>query len=190
MPSDDQELRRRTGELYVAWTQVEEPQLVREPILSFGDLVAWLAEGKPLKPGQQPLLFSNQRLRADFQRLKRDLAYIRHQHHETGCRILEMPAVKAAASKEELGDRAFDGAKIRIRSGDGPIVYVRITMDDPADKPGVLLMEGPGGKMAREKLDPSDDNGQILLIKDLANEIDRLFVELLRNPASSGTFLK
>lgn len=189
MSSDEQELRRRASELYVAWTQVEEPPPVCQPTLTFGDLVAWLTEGKPLKPGQQPLLFSNQRLRADFQRLKRDLAYVRYQHHETGNRILEMPAVKAAASQEELGDRAFDGAKIRIRSGDGPIVYVRITMDDPADKPGALLVEGPGGK-AREQLDPTDDNGQILLIKDLANEIDRLFIEILRNPASNGTFLK
>lgn len=188
MPNENHELRRRAAQLYVAWTQVEEPPAMREPIPTFGDLVAWLVDGKQLKLEQLPLLFSNQRLRADFQRLKRDLGYVRHQRHETGHRILEMPAVRAAASQRELNDRTFDGAEVLMWS-DEPIVYVQITMHDPADKPGAFLVEGPGG-VAREKLDQPNDKGEILLIKDLANEFDRLFVELLRNPASTGTFLK
>jgi hypothetical protein len=126
----------------------------------------------------------------DFQRLKRDLALVRRRRHETGYRTLEMPAVKAAASEEQHDDRAFEGARIRVRPGDGQIVYVRITMDDPADNPGALLVEGPAGEIARAGLGQFDDNGQVLLIQDLAKESDRLLVALLRNPASSGTFLK
>jgi hypothetical protein len=64
-------------------------------------------------------------------------------------------------------------------------------MDDPADKPSALLLEGPDGTdMARCTLDQFDEDGKILLIKNLSNEEDRRFVALLRNPEASGAFLK
>jgi hypothetical protein len=196
MPDDDQNARRRAKELYVSWTLVEDAKPVRGPFLTLGDLVAFFVEGKWFN---KELLFSNPRLLADYQRLKREYAWIRAAWiraavHATvsgprpeGTGILELSPVIAAAGDEGVDERTFEGGTVQIRpSAAGRQVYVLLTMDDPRDSPGSLLIDD----MARTTLEPPDAEGRIFLIKDLADEDDALFVRLLRNPASTGIFLK
>ena len=190
MPDDDRDALRRVKELYVAWTLVEDAKPLRGHLLALGDLVAFFAEGKWFN--KEPL-FSNPRIMADYQRLKREYAWVRvdHERRREGAATLELPPVIAAAGDEVVDDRSFGGGTVQIRpSAEGRQVYVLLTMDDPRDSPNSLLIESPDCEMARAALHPPDPEGRIFLIKDLTDEDDALFVRLLRNPGSTGIFLK
>ena len=186
MPTDDPKLRDRANELYAAWTLAEEAGRGDAPTLTFADLIAFLTGTRTLTAGQQGLLFSNRRLRADFQSLKEDMAVHRAA---AGQAIFHMPAVAAAASEEQIDDRAFAGATVRIRVT-GRQAYVVVTLLDTQEHPSALLIESPLGELARGTLPVPDENGRIMLIKDLGNADDALFVRLLRDPKSSGVFLQ
>jgi hypothetical protein len=192
----------RVEELYVAWTLAEETPAAPRPALTFGELVAFLVEGRKLTQAQQQFLFANRKLRADFQRLKQDLAHRvidRTERAEARTRVFEMPALAAAASDREVDERSFDGASLRVRPSAQPgQVYIIVQFDDPASAPSALLVESAAGEMARMALTVDekgsrrelDDDGRLLLVKDLGNETDAQLVRLIRDPLSTGVFLR
>jgi hypothetical protein len=192
----------RVEELYVAWTLAEETPAAPRPALTFGELVAFLVEGRKLTQAQQQFLFANRKLRADFQRLKQDLAHRvidRTERAEARTRVFEMPALAAAASDREVDERSFDGASLRLRPSAQPgQVYIIVQFDDPASAPSALLVESAAGEMARMALTVDekgsrrelDDDGRLLLVKDLGNETDAQLVRLIRDPLSTGVFLR
>ena len=189
MLKSDDELRRRAGELFRAWTLAEITGHNAESLLTLGDLVAFLIEGRPLSGEQQSFLFSNPRLRSDFKRL---IEVFGHALPSAGRPILRMPALAAAASDREVNDRVFEGATVRIRpSIIGQQFFVQLTMEDPKASPSSLVIELPEENLtASSVLEPPDGEGRILMIKDIADKDDGLFVRLLRDPRSTGTFLK
>jgi hypothetical protein len=110
-----------------------------------------------------------------------------------------MPALAAAASDREVDERSFDGASLRLRPSAQPgQVYIIVQFDDPASAPSALLVESAAGEMARMALTVDekgsrrelDDDGRLLLVKDLGNETDAQLVRLIRDPLSTGVFLR
>jgi hypothetical protein len=123
----------------------------------------------------------------------------RTERAEARTRVFEMPALAAAASDREVDERTFDGASLRVRPSAQPgQVYIIVQFDDPASAPSALLVESAGGEMARMALTVDergsrrelDDDGRLLLVKDLGNETDAQLVRLIRDPLSTGVFLR
>lgn len=201
MTSDNPNLHR-IEDLYVAWTLAEETAPAHRAPLSIGDLVAFLAKGKPLTHAQHRALFTNPRLRADMQRLKEELAYRISGDERTESReaadtrrAFRMPALAAAATDREIDERSFDGASLRVCPSARPgHVFVILQFEDPTNTPSALLVESPEGEMVRMALPAmyldGEGDSRITLVKDTANAADALLISLLRNPASTGIFLK
>jgi hypothetical protein len=161
-----------------------------------GDIVAFLEAGKPLTHAQQRLLFVDRELRELFRDLKRRrgvaLPHRGAERPATEPAVIEMPALIAAATDEGADfQRPFAGGTLRINPvGIDGQVYVVFSFDDPMVVSRVLIVERPRDeRIERLELPPPDD-GEIVLIKDLANPADAELVALLRDPNSSGAFLR
>jgi hypothetical protein len=161
-----------------------------------GDIIAFLETGKPLTHAQQRLLFVDRNLRELFRGLKRRHAVALPQRDGARSasepRVVEMPALIAAAT-DQGGDfqRPFAGGTLRINPvGIDRQVYVVFSFDDPTVASRVLIVERPRDeRIERLELPPPDD-GEIVLIKDLATPADADLVDLLRDPNASGAFLR
>jgi hypothetical protein len=204
MLPDDTEIGWRAEELYCALTLVEEAQPAQREPLVLADLVAFLSEGKPLSHEQQRFLFSSARLRAEFQCLKHDFAVKLDAQPSEGAGAVEDPArrggrrpvevrAQIAAASTDAGDflRHFDGGTLRIcPSGVDDQVYIVITLEVPGLAPSALLIESQTrGAIRQMALPGRDADGEIVLIKDLADQTDASLVELLRDPTAVGVFL-
>ena len=202
MHPDDDDIDRRASEIYSVLTLLEEAEPASPEPLRRSHLVELLANGKPLTADQQRALFDSPRLIAEFRCLKHDFALTlparpqtRASHAAQGRQdapVLELPALVAAASTGAADfERQFVGGKLRIcPTGIDEQVYVLITLDDPGLCPRTLVVESEVRKVIVSVALPArDSDGDILLIKDLADETDSSIVALLRDPTAKGTFL-
>lgn len=202
MPVDDAQIFRRAEQLYHAWTAVEDGEPSRSVVLTFADLVALLTDGRPLSPDQHRALFASPRLRAEFDSLKHSFATTWRSAGPqvagvpstaaTSLRILELP-IQIAAADDPGADfhRQFEGGTLRIcAAGVGEQVYLTITLEDPGIAPRALLLESKRhNRIERLTLPERDADGEILIIKDLADAEDAVLVGMLRDPGVLGTFL-
>ena len=174
----------------------EDSATPQQATVTEGDIIAFLETGKPLTHAQQRLLFADRDLRELFRGLKRRHAVALPQRDgersATGPRVVEMPALIAAAT-DQGGDfqRPFAGGMLRINPvGIDRQVYVVFSFDDPTVVTRLLIVERPRDeRIERLELPPPDD-GEIVLIKDLAIAADADLVALLRDPNASGAFLR
>lgn len=180
--------------------EIDEEDAAAQPsqvAVSEGDIIAFLETGKPLTHTQQRLLFTDPGLRELFRSVKRQHAVALPQRSggqapATDGRVVEMPALIAAAI-DRGGDfqRPFAGGALRINPvGIERQVYVVFTFDDPATVTRVLIVERQRDERIERLELPAPDDGEIVLIKDLAVPEDADIVNLLRDPNSSGAFLR
>lgn len=156
------------------------------------DVVAFVEQGKRLSHDQQRQLFADPALRALFRDLKRRnaVALPPAAGQASGSRFAEMPALIAAATDQGPDfERPFAGGTLRISPvGIDEQVYVVFSFDDPAVVSRVLFVErARDSRIERLELPPPDD-GEIVLIKDLAVAADADLVGLLRDLTTSGDF--
>ena len=156
------------------------------------DVVAFVEQGKRLSHDQQRQLFADPALRALFRDLKRRnaVALPPAAGQASGPRFAEMPALIAAATDQGPDfERPFAGGTLRINPvGIDEQVYVVFSFDDPAVVSRVLFVErARDSRIERLELPPPDD-GEIVLIKDLAVAADADLVGLLRDLTTSGDF--
>jgi hypothetical protein len=162
------------------------------PVLSEQDVIAFVDEGKRLNHDQQRQLFTDPGLRALFRDLKRRNAVaLPPAAGQAGSpRFAEMPALIAAASAQGPEfERPFAGGTLRINPvGIDEQVYVVFNFDDPSVVSRVLFVErARDSRIERLEL-PPPDNGEIVLVKDLALAADADLVDLLRDLTTSGDF--
>jgi hypothetical protein len=161
-----------------------------------GDIVAFLEEGKALTHEQQRLLFADRTLRDRFRDLKRQrsiaLPSRGGERTASGPHVVEMPALIAAATDDGADfERRFAGGTLKINPvGIDAQVYVVFSFDDAAIVSRALIVERPRDERI-ERLDlPPPDDGEIVLIRDLAIPADAELVALLRDPTATGAFLR
>lgn len=160
------------------------------------DIVAFLEEGRALTHEQQRLLFSNRALRDLFRDLKHrrgiSLPSRVGEHAVTGLAVVEMPALIAAATDDGVDfERRFAGGILKINPvGVDSQVYVVFSFDDTALVSRALIVEHPRDERIQRVDLPPPDDGEIILIKDLAVPADAELVALLRDPTATGTFLR
>ena len=170
----------------------EQPQ----PTVTEGDVIPFRETGNPPTHAQQRFLFADRNLRELFRGLKRRHAVALpqrdHERSASDLRVVEMPALIAAAT-DQGGDfrRPFAGGTLSINPvGIDRQVYVVFSFDDPAIVTRLLIVERPRDeRIERLELPPPDD-GEIVLIKDMAIPADADLVALLRDPNASGAFLR
>lgn len=160
--------------------------------LSEQDVIAFVEQGKRLTHDQQRQLFTDPALRALFRDLKRRnaVALPAAAGQASGPRFAEMPALIAAATEQGPDfERPFAGGTLRINPvGIDEQVYVVFNFDDPSVISRVLFVErARDSRIERIELPPPDD-GEIVLIKDLALAADADLVDLLRDLTTSGDF--
>jgi len=185
-------LAKARGEIDAEGSPAEQKQA----IVTEGDIVAFLEGGKALTHEQQRLLFADGALRGLFRDLKRQrsiaLPSRGSERAATGPAVVEMPALIAAASDQGADfERSFAGGTLKINPvGIDAQVYVVFSFDDAAIVSRVLVVECPRDeRIERVDLPPPDD-GEIVLIKDLAIPADAELVALLRDPTAIGVFLR
>ena len=162
------------------------------PALSEQDVIAFVEQGRRLSHDQQRQLFTDPGLRALFRDLKRRnaVALPPAAGRASGPRFAEMPALIAAATEQGPDfERPFAGGTLRINPvGIDEQVYVVFSFDDPSVVSRVLFVERErDSRIERLELPPPDD-GEIVLIKDLALAADADLVALLRDLTTSGDF--
>jgi hypothetical protein len=168
----------------------------KQALVTEGDIVDFLEEGKALTHEQQRLLFADRELRDLFRDLKRRrsiaLPSRGGERAATGPAVVEMPALIAAATDDSADfERRFAGGTLKINPvGIDAQVYVVFSFDDAAVISRALIVErSRDERIERLDLPPSDD-GEIVLIKDLAVPADAELVALLRDPTATGAFLR
>jgi hypothetical protein len=167
----------RADRLYAARTALSEARPARGG-LGLADLVQFLTDSQhSLSLEQQRRLFSDPRLRADYRRLKSELAAI------------EMPAL-AAASVGDVSERRFPGGTVRMHpSRVAGQVYVFLKFTGAAAQPRWMLLETPGVELVKRVLPNPDPSGEMLIVLDPRNPADEAFLRVLADPTSSGSFL-
>lgn len=147
--------------------------------LSLADIHAFLTDHTvKLSVAQHRLLFADARARAAYTRLKRELA------------VWELPAVVAASSGGTT-KRTFAGGTIEVRpSRIERQVYVMIRLDAEGRGPRALIMESTSGQIVRAALPAPDEQGGIVLIKNLDDEDDGRLVALIADPNATGALLE
>jgi hypothetical protein len=190
------ELDTRVGEvqrlLAQARQEIDAEDAATPAQLSEQDVIAFVEQGKRLTHDQQRQLFTDPALRALFRDLKRRnaVALPAAAGQASGPRFAEMPALIAAATEQGPDfERPFAGGTLRINPvGIDEQVYVVFNFDDPSVISRVLFVErARDSRIERIELPPPDD-GEIVLIKDLALAADADLVDLLRDLTTSGDF--
>lgn len=103
--------------------------------------------------------------------------------------LAELPRV-AAASSGDLTARSFDNGVVTIipSTQDG-IVYVKIAWRPRPEAPRLLLLERDDTEPAARALPRLRSSGDFLLICDKRLAADELFLRLLGDPRTLGSFL-
>jgi hypothetical protein len=174
---DSSEVGRRAEELYAA--RAAMAQVERRPAgIGVAELVRFLDDPQRfLSMEEQRALFSNPRLRADFQRLK-----ARRQ-------LAELPA-QAAASTDVAEMRRFDGGTVRIHPSRVPgQVYVLFQFVRQLGTPSAILLEGAAGDLVKRPLPAPDATGQVVLVLNQGQATDQDFLRLIADPSTTGAFL-
>jgi hypothetical protein len=148
------------------------------PRVGIAELVQFLADpARELSPDAQRALFTNARLRADFNRLKASL------------RLVELPAL-AAASDGRVDARNFEGGSVRIHpSRVAGQVYALFQFSWPSTTPRALLLEGTAGDIVKRPLPAADAAGQAVLVLDRNQPSDEAFLRLIADPTATGCFV-
>lgn len=194
LPAD--ELDTRVAEvqrlLAQARQEIDAEDAATPALLGEQDVIAFVEQGKRLTHDQQRQLFTDPALRALFRDLKRRnaVALPPAAGQASGPRFAEMPALIAAATEQGPDfERPFAGGTLRINPvGIDEQVYVVFNFDDPSVVSRVLFVErARDSRIERLEL-PPPDNGEIVLVKDLALAADADLVDLLRDLTTSGDF--
>jgi len=180
--------------LETAPDDLEEPLSMPAARIGAAEIEALFRDGKGLSHEQQRQLFLNPQLRSLFAKCKQDyavpLSVVRGASRPSGG-VVEMQRQAAAASDGGVDQRSFDGGTAKIvksrKREEMIIVFTLVGWERP---PRALLLEGSDGELAHSDLPQPDRDGKFLLIKNMDKEADATFVRLLRDPTSSGTFLK
>jgi hypothetical protein len=176
--------------------EIDEEDTASAAILTEQDVIGFVEDGRPLSHDQQRLLFTDTALRELFRKLKRQHAVPLPASARSAARqaddapTVEMrPLIAAATDQGEDFDRSFAGGNLTIRPvGIDRQVYVVFTFDDPAIATRRLIIERSRDQRAESLELPPPDDGEIMLVKDLADPADADLVDLLRDPTTSGTF--
>ena len=151
------------------------------------DIAAFSAGTGALTHAQQRRLFADPALRDQVRALLRELAM-----PLPGGGVAEMPQQVAAAGAPTASfSRPFAGGTLRVEPvGIDDQVYVVLSFDDPTAAARVLVVERPrDARLARLDL-PAPEDGEVVVVKDMALAADAELVGLLRDPGSSGVFLR
>jgi hypothetical protein len=190
VPSADEAARARSRIIDAMACEIaggdspEDDRIGRENAALFRPLFALLVEGTPLREEEQRIWQTDASTCEAYRRLKTAL-----QATNTA---LHFAAAAAAADGDGLNERRFEGGNIRVRpsSRQGQVfVILKFELPAAASSPSALLLEGCDGELARLELPGPDEAGQVIVIKDLARDLDALAVRLLRHPQTVGTFL-
>jgi hypothetical protein len=174
---DTSDVWQHADQLYAARTAMAQAQH-RPRGLGVAELVQFLVDrNRSLSAAEQQALFASPQLRADFQRLKSAL------------RVGELPA-QAAASDGAADTRRFEGGSVRVHpSRVAGQVYVLLQFVWPAGSPNALLLEGAGGELVKRPLPAADGTGQVVLVLDQNSAPDQVFLQLIADPRTVGSFL-
>ncbi len=161
------------------------------------ELVAFLIGEGTLTHDQQRRVFTDPALRQSYQQLKRTHGVrlpseIGDASTGGADRFLGMPAQIAAASAPAASSRRrLDGGWLSIEPvGIDHQVYLIFDFDDPEHACRTFVVERHrDARLVRIALPPAED-GQIVIIKDLAIPAEAELVALLKDPAVIGTFLR
>lgn len=155
------------------------------PLLDEAGLIAFIEGRRALSQAQQQALFSDATLRARYQALKAERVVKR-----AGRPVLDMPAqIAAATQREGAFARSLGGGKLRVEPvGIDAQVYVIIDIEDEA-MPAALLLERVRDAAVLRLALPAAEDGQIVLIRDLAVPAEAMLMEMLRDPTTTGVFL-
>jgi hypothetical protein len=182
----------RAEDLFV-FRLIEEETEPNPERLTFAQLYAFVTDPSArLTHQQQRLLFSNPRLRADYQRLKAAQRWRAGEDSEaetetaggaigTGVATSIIIRPAAAAGGEEASELNFKGGRVRmIPSSVEHQVYIMIQLNDPNDPPRSLFLHRRE-EIAKVALPAPESDGTIFLLKDLNDPEDARFVRLLRD---------
>jgi hypothetical protein len=176
-PDHPDEIEHRAGRLYAGRSAMAEtaPPSRR---LGIAEIVQFLSDPQHvLSDDQQRQLFADQRLRADYRRLKAQLS------------LVDLPAL-AAASTGGVTLRRFEGGTINIHPSRRPgQVYVVIRLAPPNPELRTLLLENAAGDLVKRPLPPADSSGEIMIVLDEANSSDQKLLRLMSDPIATGSFL-
>ena len=142
MSADPSELISRTEDLFVA-RSLEDDARAEAVSIRFIDIYRFLTEaGFTLPHAQQAVLFSNERIRRDFQQLSKDFAARLHR---------TVVPVAAAASDGTLTERRFPGGVIRLAASavDSQHMYVMFEFEGQAPSFRAIELEEPAGTLRR-----------------------------------------
>jgi hypothetical protein len=167
----------RADRLYAARTALAQtgPTTRR---MGVAEIMQFLSDpGRSLSMEEQRSLFADPQLRADYRRLKSQVA------------IAELPAL-AAASAGDVGSRRFEGGTVNVHPSRVPgQVYVVLRFSWPAGAPRTMLLENAGGDLVKRALPAADANGEVMLVLNEKSASDQEFLRLISDPTSTGSFL-
>jgi hypothetical protein len=164
--------------IYARRAAIAELRSVKAPPVGTHDIVRFLTcPDAALSHAHQQQLLASPRLQSDFRALRR-----RYE-------ALPVPRL-AAASSDASYVRQFPGGSIRIVASRHPRqFYLVLQLSVSATYPRALLLEGDAGDMLKRALPEPDENGEVLVLCDTQRAEDAKLVELIQNPAASGSFL-
>jgi hypothetical protein len=177
LPDQPEEIELHASKLYAGRSAMAEtvPPSRR---LGIAEIVQFLSDPqRTLSETEQRELFGNQRLRAEYRRLKAQLS------------VVDLPAL-AAASTGGITLRRFDGGTVSIHPSRRPgQVYVVIRLALPKAELRSLLLENAAGDLVKRPLPPADTGGEIMIVLDETNSSDQKFLHLISDPIATGSFL-
>ena len=171
------DIGRRADELYAARSALAEAA-PRPRRLGIAEIMQFLNDPTlTLTMEQQRSLFADAKLRADYRRLKSQVA------------VGELPAL-AAASSGDVDTRRFEGGTVKVHPSRVPgQVYVMLHFGWPSGAPRTMLLENPGGDIVKRALPPADTGGEVIIVLDQKVASDREFLRLISDPTATGSFL-
>jgi hypothetical protein len=171
------EIALRAERLYAARAAMEDTS--RSTLrIGIAEIMQFLNDPRrSLSMEEQRSLFANPQLRADYRRLKSQVA------------VADLPAL-AAASVGDVNTRRFEGGTVSIhRSRVADQIYVVLRFDRLPGTLRTLLLENTRGDIIKRTLPAADPNGEILLVLDDKIASDQGFLQLISDPTSTGSFL-
>jgi hypothetical protein len=171
------DLALRADRLYAARTGLAQAGPPRRR-LGIAEIMQFLSDpDRSLTMEEQRSLFADPQLRADYRRLKSQVA------------IAELPAL-AAASAGDVGSRRFEGGTVNVHPSRVPgQVYVVLRFSWPAGAPRAMLLENAGGDLVKRALPSADASGELMLVLNEKSASDQEFLRLICDPTSTGSFL-
>jgi hypothetical protein len=192
----------RARELYVALTLLDEDQPPSGAVVSFNDIMAFLCGDLTLSEQQQEMLFTEQRVSANFHAIVNDLT-VKRRSRETlppdqvtkaeTANIVHLPLRAAASDGSPLSDWIFPGGSMKIRDFGPNEKLLTISLDDIwEEQPTALLLESPYLRRVAliDLKDPEPSfSSDLNFIRNLDDPKHVLQIEILENPTFTGVLL-